>query len=165
MSGRKRRFAVTTLFVGAPVLVIALVRVLGAEARELRLIALVWMVAAAWWVTRVLLDPPAVRWDTPRPVDLGRVGADGRQEAYLRLLEGHETSAVADSHLQDALARLTRSRLAAHGVDWDPHAPRAAGGQTFPPELPADLGAALTEPPRRRRRSEIEALLSRIEDL
>jgi hypothetical protein len=125
---------------------------------HLRLALVVGLGAAVVVLVWASLGESPGRWSAEPQQSVRPAGADLQLGAYVRLIESHLTSATADPALRDRLAVLCDERLARrHGLTRDDPAARDLLGDA----LLADLAA----PPRRLGRREIEAHLTRIEQL
>jgi len=128
------------------------------EPHALRLGLLVALCVAAAGLVRDTLGDSGPGWDV-RPVrPMVPPGADHRLSSYVRLVEGHLTSATVDRGLQLRLAALCDERLLRrHGLRrTDPAAEQLLG---------TDLLRDLAAPPTRLARARIEDYLRRIEEL
>ncbi|MFN8193645.1 MAG: hypothetical protein U0R80_05085 [Nocardioidaceae bacterium] len=114
-------------------------------------------IAAAWLVTDTVTEsgPP---WSVESRSVVRPPGADVRLGTYVRILEDHAAAREPNGSLRDRLAGLAGERLRIHhGLRLgDPAADDLLG--------PA-LVAVLTGPPRRLQPSELDALMTRIEEL
>ena len=107
------------------------------------------------WASLAEQGPP---WSAEPQRPVRPPGADNQLASYVRLIESHLTSATPDAGLRDRLAVLCDERLA-----------RRHGLTRQDPEARALLGDALVDdlaaPVRRLSRGEIDAHLTRIEQL
>ena len=128
------------------------------QADEVRLSLLVAAcLAVAWLVADTVTDsgPP---WTVVGRAAPRAAGADARLTTYLRIVEDHYAAREPNASLRDRLATLAGQRLELHhGLTLaDPGARDLLG---------PELLSALTEPPRRLRRAELDDFVTRIEEL
>ena len=113
--------------------------------------------AAAWLVVDTVTEP-GPPWTVESRTVARSAGVDARLATYLRVLEDHVAAGVPNASLRDRLATLAAQRLELHhGLTLtDPAAAALLG---------PELASALTGPPRRLHRAELEDFVTRIEEL
>lgn len=143
--------------VGDTVLVLGL-RYADFEPDALRLSLLAAAVLAAAWLVIDTVTEPGPPWTVESRTLTRSAGVDARLGTYIRVLEDHVAAGVPTASLRDRLAALAAQRLELHhGLTLaDPAAAALLG--------PA-LADALTGPPRRLHRAELEDFVTRIEEL
>lgn len=130
----------------------------GYEADEVRLSLLVTACLALAWLVADTVTEGGPPWTVHSRTVTRPPGSDARLATYVRVLEDHRVAREPNSSLRDRLAALADERLQLHhGLRLgDPRAHDLLG---------PELAAALSGPPRRLRAAELDAYVSRIEEL
>jgi len=152
------RFRTLAWIIAAYVAITVVTRLLEFDPNPWVLAVGVGLAASFGGLMAVTLRNEAAVWDVAGTSLSKQSGHDARFAATIRLVEGHLASREPDGILRDRLAGLADRTLSLrHGIGLDD--PRARD------LLGADSMALLTGPVRRLNLTEIEATLTRIEDL
>lgn len=155
---RRRGTRRLATWAGVEVCTLLALYLLGYHVRIVPLtLALTLGLAVVWLVGELVVDDPAP-WAVDRRSGSGSVTNDVRLATYVRVLEDHRAARVPSGALRDRLAAVAAARLEAHhGLRLDD--PRSAG------LLGQPLAEVATGPVRRLTPAEIDACITRIEEL